>query len=512
MIFKSGKKGNTSFVESGKAELVWLNEFENYVELLEQNKENDYILAKGQGAAFEGFKILTDRVSTVLHRREESPILRLNMVTEAIEVGLWEMDVVAGDPVNTANVFRWSNEIRQMLGFKDENDFPNLLESWSNTLHPEEKQNVLQCFADHMLDVTGQTKYDIEYRLLTKAGEYRWFKATGTTFREADGTPVMVAGALFDIHDKRIKDDQLNALIERYDLVNRAMVEAPWDLKVIAGDPVNPDNEFWWSDQFRKTLGFEGEHEFPNKMSSWINQLHPEDREPTLDTFVNHLLNEPDKTEYVLKYRLASKSGEYRWYYAGGATVRDEAGLPLRVAGTIRDITHEVNKDEIIRLVNTQMQGLFEAINDIVRGIVSVTEQAQDIASVQEQSYQTAMDVKSKTDETRTITTLIKEVADQSSLLGLNASIEAARAGEVGRGFAVVANEVRKLAEHSKAASVNIERTMQDMKQNIDQIIQTISSMSSLTQAQAALTEEINASVEELSTMSEELMGILEKL
>nr|WP_246552669.1 PAS domain-containing protein [Paenibacillus tritici] len=434
------------------------------------------------------------------------------MITEAIEVALWEMDVYEGDPVNPHNEFRWSNELRRMIGYTDEHDFPDVLESWSNCLHPEDKAGVLQLFADHMLDRTGTIKYDIEYRLLTKAGQYKWFQATGTTVRAADGSPIMVAGALLDIHDTKTKQDELNALVVRYDLVNRALVEAPWDMTVLAGDPVNPNNEFWWSEQFRRTIGFEGEHDFPNLLSSWSNQLHPEDLQPTLDAFANHLNDYTGQTDYKVTYRLRSKNGEYRWYHAGGETIRDEQGVPLRVAGTIRDVTHEINKEEIIRRVNLQMEGLLSAISEIVQGIVSVTEQAQDMLEVQEQSHKAATEVKVKANETKEITQFISEVSNQTSLLGLNASIEAAHAGEYGRGFSIVATEVRKLADHSKTASNSIEKTMQEMNERIDHILTKINSMSSLTEAQAALTEEVNASVEEVSTMSEELLSILRTL
>lgn len=511
MVFKFSQN-NKLTEKKVSSETAMLDELMKYVELLENNNESSYKLEVNQLPWSSRFEELTERISKVLHQRENHPTLRLNMVKDAINIGLWEMDIFAGDPVNPSNELRYSDELRQLLGFEDENDFPNVLDSWSDRLHPDEKERELMYFANYMQDKTGQKKYDREYRMLTKSGEYKWYQATGTTVRDVEGNPIFVAGAFLDINEKKVSDEQLQALVERYDLVNRALVEAPWDMIVIAGDPVNPNNAFWWSDQFRATLGFEGEHDFPNKMSSWINQLHPDDREPTLETFTHHLLEEKDKFEYVLKYRLASKNGEYRWYHAGGATVRDEAGVPLRVAGTIRDITHEVNKELIINAVNVNMQGLFEAINDIVRGITSVTEQAQDIATVQEQSYQSALEVKNKTDETKAITGFIKEISDQTNLLGLNASIEAAHAGEVGKGFNVVASEVRKLAEHSRSASINIENTMQEMNHNINHIIDTITSMSTLTQAQAALTEEVNASVEELSTMSEELMNILRKL
>jgi len=152
----------------------------------------------------------------------ELQLTKLNLVVRATKIGLWDMEVVQDDPINPSNTFVWSDEFRRMLGYTDESDFPNLLSSWSNLLHPEDKEATLDAFARHILDTTGKTPYDVEYRLLRKTGEYAYYRASGEAIRDEKGRAIRVAGALMDITDTKNILLEKERQKERAETANRA--------------------------------------------------------------------------------------------------------------------------------------------------------------------------------------------------------------------------------------------------------------------------------------------------
>ena len=278
-----------------------------------------------------------------LSEQNELQFAKLKMAAKATKIGLWDMEIINDDLRNPADAFNWSDEFRKLLGFSDETDFPNLLGSWSDRLHPEDKEKTLDHAVKHILDKTGNTPYEAEYRLLKKNGEYGYFRAYGGTFRDEQGNAFRIAGTLMDITETKNVLLKNELQLTKLNLAVQATKIGLWDRKIVDGDLDHPDNSFTFSSEFRQLLGFSNEEDFPNTLQSWSNRLHPEDKERVLDCFRKHLLDKTGDTLYDVEYRLLKKNGEYAYFHAAGKTIRDSGGNAVHVAGSLIDVTETKN-------------------------------------------------------------------------------------------------------------------------------------------------------------------------
>ncbi|MCR4643034.1 MAG: PAS domain-containing protein [Lachnospiraceae bacterium] len=493
-----GKKNNTNDVLLAAIENSSVDKLLNGGELL-----------SARGAVSESDREVIRRINELAVRIKEyakGETEKLNMVNEIIHSGMWEMYF---DPVNgQINRVVWSDEFRRMIGFRDRSDFPDTLEAWTGKLYPEDKDMVLSEFNATLTDKSGRKKYDVNYRLKTKSGEYKWYRAAGNLSRNRSGMPEIFIGIFVDITEQMEQSKRLEIETRRHDAIDQTLSEGSWSMNVIGRDPSNPKNPFWWSQQFRRLLGYRDESDFPNVLNSWSDSLHPEDKQAALNAFSKHVNDYSGRTPFDIEYRLRKKDGSYRWFKAVGTTVRESDGTPIVVAGSILDITDSKKNKEIEKEMRISVNNLTQALSEMTQTVDQAAKDMTSVANQQADIVKSTDLINESVEGSLRIIDIIQSIAAQTNLLSLNASIEAARAGDAGKGFAVVAEEVGRLALSSKETSEEIAKTLNHMSGTISSMVEKTVSINENIASQSAAMEEINANIEELSAMAETISQI----
>ena len=124
----------------------------------------------------------------------------LDILSSHAGVGLWDAILHEGDPMSPQARWTWSAEFRRLCGFSSQSEFPDVVQSWSDRLHPEDVDKTFAAFMGALNRTFGSDAYDTTYRLRVKDGSYRWFRATGGVVRDRNGKPRRACGSLTDIH------------------------------------------------------------------------------------------------------------------------------------------------------------------------------------------------------------------------------------------------------------------------------------------------------------------------
>lgn len=397
----------------------------------------------------------------------------------------------------------FTDEMRRVLGYST-HELQNSSDSFSNIIHPDDKETVWNLFTKTISD--KNTKYDIDYRLRTKSGEYKMCHAAGECVRRSNGKPEFFIGTFTDIQEQCVTKQTLELNERRQGAVDKMMLEGTWsiDLTKYAIDDTNSPMVF--SDQFKKILGYSpNSSDFPDIMGSWITKIHPDDVAHASETMGKQLADKTGNTVFDMEYRMLHKDGEYRWVRASSYVVWG-TDKPLMAAGTILDITEEKkNQLKFRNEMAPHIESLRNGITDITKTVALATEQMKDVAVKQTEVSESAQLIENAVDASMEIIVSIQNIANQTNLLSLNASIEAARAGEAGRGFAVVADEVSNLSNSTKETTQNIADILHNMNDSVRDIMKKIEQISESITVESKEMQTIDGTVKELQTSADEI-------
>jgi methyl-accepting chemotaxis protein len=351
----------------------------------------------------------------LLESRLRAVAERSDLLDEACGIGLWEAIMPGANPAHPDAKWTWSPEFRRLCGYSTEAEYPNVMQSWSDRLHPDDAQRVFAAFGGHLEDKTGKTRYDTTYRLKMPDGSYRWFRATGGCRYAPDGSTARACGSLSDIRAQTVAEAALKDEAARTSTVIDALGAA---VKALSDGNLTARINDTVAERFAGLIA-----DFNASMA------HLQETMASLATNaegVHTTAAEVTEASGNLSQRTEEQS----------ATLEETAAALDQITATVRKTAESANE---------------------ARHLVANTKQdAENSTTVVHETVTAMTDIEQSSKQISNIIGVIDEIAFQTNLLALNAGVEAARAGDAGRGFAVVATEVRALAQRSADAAKEI--------------------------------------------------------
>ena len=284
---------------------------------------------------------ITDRKNAEKAIRESENRLKLAM--EAARDGLFDWNMETGD-------MYFSPRYYTMLGFEPY-EMPASYETWISLLHPGDRDyavSIIQEYVDKK-----RKSHKIEIRLKTKSGGWRWILSRGKLIEKNEkGATKRMVGTHSDITERKQAEKKMinsNFWLEESQRVSKI---GSYNFDILKNK--------WTSS---KTLNdIFGISETDNKdFAMWVNIVHPEQKEEMLSYFQNEVLEK--HVPFNKEYRIVRISdGEERWVHGLGELSFDENNNPVKMLGTIQDITERKLAEEERLLLSTAVEQSTEII------------------------------------------------------------------------------------------------------------------------------------------------------
>lgn len=242
---------------------------------------------------------------------------RLRVSQVYANIGTWDWNIQTGE-------LYWSERIGPLFGYP-EGKLETTYQNFLNAVHPDDRQRVIDAVnaaAEH------DAQYDIEHRCVWPDGSVHWLLERGAAVRDAAGKPRNMLGVVQDITERKLAQLALQDSEQRLREAQRIAHIGHWSWDVTSG-------QLAWSDEIYRIFG-RTPGEFEPTYERFLAVLHPDDvgriKQSEQEAFAKG-------EKHSIDHRIVLPSGEVRWVHEEAEAVKDAAGKPLSLSGTVQDIT-----------------------------------------------------------------------------------------------------------------------------------------------------------------------------
>lgn len=259
-----------------------------------------------------------ERVTGELRRSEE----RLNNALKVSQIGIFDYD-------HSTDRFFWSPELRRIFGFSS--DEPVTYGRFLECVVPEDRR-IIADSQPRARDPAGPNHEGIEYRITRRDGKVRWLLVHVESYESGTGAerrPHRTVGAALDITDRRMVEDSLRASQRRLAEAQRLGSMGSWDFDW-------DTHGFLLSEEAANILETQT-IPLPGSDDPYLHFVHPDDRALIRSSVRNAL--ERCETKSELTHRVCTPDGRVKFVTERWETAFAPNGSPLRMSGTVQDIT-----------------------------------------------------------------------------------------------------------------------------------------------------------------------------
>ncbi|MGV3526849.1 MAG: PAS domain-containing protein [Candidatus Sericytochromatia bacterium] len=245
--------------------------------------------------------------------------MRWQQLLENMGEGLWECNMRTGELILSC---RW----KALLGY-GEDALTDGVASWEKLVHPDDLPRCQAAIQAHLTGFEGF--FEIEHRLRTQAGNYRWFCSRAKIVDwTPQGEPAYMMGTLRDINDQKELEMSLKATEKRLQLAQQAAGIGIWDVDLRTRKVV-------WDGPTRDIFGVGPEADFEPSFRAWRERVHPDD----LPQLLSRSFAELGQTPFHYEHRIVRPQGEVRFVETHGQVIWNAQGEAIRMLGMCLDIT-----------------------------------------------------------------------------------------------------------------------------------------------------------------------------